>query len=51
MDVLSKGLRPMDSTAITMCMDNKLPIRVFNITKAGNVAAALRGDEVGTLVH
>ncbi len=51
MDVLAKGLRPMDSTAITMCMDNKLPIRVFNITEHGNVAAALRGDEVGTLVH
>ena len=51
MEVLSKGLRPMDSTAITMCMDNKLPIRVFNIGEAGNVAAALRGDEVGTLVH
>ena len=51
MDVLAKGLRPMDSTAITMCMDNKLPIRVFNIATEGNVAAALRGDEVGTLVH
>jgi uridylate kinase len=51
MEVLSQGLRPMDSTAITMCMDNKLPIRVFNITEKGNVAAALRGDQVGTLVH
>jgi uridylate kinase len=51
MQVLSQGLRPMDSTAITMCMDNKLPIRVFNITEEGNVAAALRGDQVGTLVH
>ncbi len=51
MDVLTLGLRPMDSTAITMCMDNKLPIRVFNITKVGNVAAALKGDQVGTLVH
>ena len=51
MDVISNGLRPMDTTAITMCMDNKLPIRVFNITEKGNVAAALRGDEVGTLVH
>ena len=51
MDVLAEGLRPMDSTAITMCMDNKLPIRVVNIATLGNVAAALRGDEVGTLVH
>ncbi|MDH3730865.1 MAG: UMP kinase [Acidimicrobiia bacterium] len=51
MDVLTQGLRPMDSTAITMCMDNKLPIRVFNITEVGNVAAALKGEQVGTLVH
>ena len=51
MEVLSKGLRPMDNTAITMCMDNKLPIRVFNILEIGNVAAALRGEDVGTLVH
>ncbi len=51
MDVLSKGLRVMDSTAITMCMDNDLPIRVFSIVEPGNVAMAIRGEPVGTLVR
>ncbi|HEX9856084.1 MAG TPA: UMP kinase [Acidimicrobiia bacterium] len=51
MEVISKRLQVMDSTAITMCMDNELPIRVFNISKPGNIAGAVRGDSVGTLVH
>jgi len=51
MDVLSERLQVMDSTAITMCMDNDLPIRVFNMMTPGAVAAAIRGDDVGTLVH
>ena len=51
MQVLERGLRVMDSTAITMCMDNDLPIRVFNITVPGNIARAVRGEPVGTLVR
>ena len=51
MEVLEKGLRVMDATAITMCMDNDLPIRVFDITVAGNIARAVRGEDVGTLVR
>lgn len=51
MKVLSDRLRVMDSTAITMCMDNDLPIRVFNIGKPGNIAGAVRGESIGTLVH
>jgi uridylate kinase len=51
MEVLEKGLRVMDNTAITMCMDNDLPIRVFNIGVPGNVARAVRGEAVGTLVR
>lgn len=51
MEVLEKGLRVMDSTAITMCMENDLPIRVFNITVPGNIARAVRGEPVGTLVR
>jgi uridylate kinase len=51
MQVLEQGLRVMDSTAITMCMDNHLPIRVFNITIQGNIARAVRGEPVGTLVR
>jgi len=51
MNVISERLQVMDSTAITMCMDNELPIRVFNMMKPGNIAAAVRGEPVGTLVH
>ncbi len=50
MEVLAKGLKVMDSTAITMCMDNDLPIRVFSIVEPGNIARAVRGEPVGTLV-
>jgi uridylate kinase len=49
-DVLNRGLKVMDSTAISLCMDNQLPIIVFNL-KAGNIVRVLSGDEVGTLVH
>jgi uridylate kinase len=51
MDVISQRLQVMDTTAITMCMDNALPIRVFNMMQPGNIASAVRGDTVGTLVH
>ncbi|GBE24517.1 uridylate kinase [bacterium BMS3Bbin02] len=51
MDAVNRRLRVMDTTAITMCMENNLPIRVFNISKPGNVAAAVRGEAVGSLVH
>jgi len=51
LDVINKGLRVMDATAITMCMENDLPIRVFNIGVAGNIARAVRGESIGTLVR
>jgi uridylate kinase len=51
MEVIEKGLRVMDTTAITMCMENHLPIRVFNISVPGNIAKAVRGEAIGTLVH
>lgn len=51
MQVIERGLRVMDTTAITMCMENELPIRVFNLTKPGNIARAVRGESVGTLVR
>lgn len=51
MDVLSQQLRVMDSTAITMCMENDIPIRVFNLAKPGNIASAVRGESIGTRVH
>jgi len=49
-DVLNRGLKVMDSTAVTLCMDNKLPILVFNMHKEGNILKALRGESVGTIV-
>jgi uridylate kinase len=49
-EVLNRGLKVMDATAISLCMDNRLPIIVFNL-KAGNVVRVLSGEEVGTLVH
>jgi uridylate kinase len=49
-EVLNRGLKVMDSTAISLCMDNRLPIIVFNL-KPGNVVRVLSGEEVGTLVH
>ncbi|MSO59765.1 MAG: UMP kinase [Ilumatobacteraceae bacterium] len=50
MDVITKGLKVMDSTAITFCMDNSLPIVVFDLLRPGNVKSILRGEAVGTLV-
>jgi len=50
-DVLNKGLQVMDSTAISLCMDNKLPILTFDMTKPGNVLRAVLGEKIGTLVH
>ncbi len=51
MDVLAQELKVMDSTAITMCKDHRLPIVVFNITVPGNIVRAVRGERIGTLVH
>jgi uridylate kinase len=50
-DVLNRGLGVMDSTAITLCMDNDLPIVVFDLLAPGNVRSILEGGDVGTLVR
>jgi uridylate kinase len=50
-DVLQRGLKVMDATAISLCMDNNLPIIVFNLKKAGNIGKVLNGKKVGTLVR
>jgi uridylate kinase len=49
-EVLNRSLKVMDSTAVSLCMDNGLPIIVFNL-RAGNLMRILSGEEVGTLVH
>jgi uridylate kinase len=51
MEVLKKGLGVMDSTAVTLCMDNNLPIVVFNLKGKGNIRKVVEGKKVGTLVR
>lgn len=48
--VLQQGLKVMDSTAISLCMDNALPIKVFNISHKGNLLKAVKGENIGTIV-
>lgn len=50
MEVLNRGLKVMDATATSLCMDNDLPIVVFDITHVGNLRRAVSGEEIGTLV-
>jgi uridylate kinase len=50
-DVLKDNLKVMDSTAISLCMDNALPILVFNLNTAGNFKRAILGEEIGTFVR
>jgi len=50
LEVLEKGLKVMDTTAISMCMDNKLPIIVFDLFKEGNLKQVVQGAPLGTLV-
>lgn len=50
-DVLAKGLHVMDSTATSLCMDNKMPILVFDLTVNGNISRVLKGENVGTTVE
>ena len=49
-EVILRKLSVMDSTAISLCMDNKIPIVVFNIDKPGNILKAALGQKIGTLV-
>ena len=50
-EVLQRGLQVMDSTAITFCMDNRLPIVVFDVSSPGNIGRVFTGEPIGTLVH
>ncbi len=50
MDVLKKGLKVMDATAISLCMDNNLPIIVFDLLKRGNIQRVVSGQNIGTVV-
>jgi uridylate kinase len=50
MDVLKKGLQVMDSTAISLCKDNNLPIIIFNLNRPGNIKRVITGEKIGSLV-
>lgn len=51
LDVLSQKLKVMDSTAISLCMDNELPVMVFNMLEPGNLRRAMTGERIGTIVR
>jgi len=50
LDVMNKSLEVMDGTAISLCRDHNLPIRVFNLTRGGNIKRVVLGEKVGSLV-
>ncbi len=50
-EVLKRGLKVMDATAVSLCMDNRLPIVVFNLTKEGNIKRVVMGEKIGTVVE
>lgn len=50
-EVLNKNLKVMDLTAVSLCMDNKLPILSFDLMTQGNILRAVRGEAIGTIVH
>jgi uridylate kinase len=51
MEVLQRGLKVMDAAAISLCMENQLPIVVFDFKKPGNIQAILQGKHIGTFVR
>lgn len=51
MDLLSKGLAVMDSTATSMCMDNNMELMVFNMNETGNIVKAMKGEKIGTIIN
>ncbi|MFH0763003.1 MAG: UMP kinase [Candidatus Omnitrophota bacterium] len=50
-DLLKKNLKVMDATAVSLCMDNKLPIIVFNLNKQGNIKRVVLGEKIGTIIE
>jgi uridylate kinase len=50
LSIINQNLKVMDSTAITLCMDNSLPLIVFNLKERGNFKRLAQGDKIGTLV-
>jgi uridylate kinase len=51
LEALQRGLKVMDATAISLCMENQIPIVVFDMKKSGNIRSILEGKPIGTLVR
>jgi uridylate kinase len=51
LDVLNKGLKVIDATAVSLCMDNKLPMIIFNLTTSGNIKKVVLGENIGTSIR
>jgi uridylate kinase len=51
LDIIKKGLRVMDTTAISLCKENNLPIVIFNLNRTGNIRRVVTGEKVGSLVN
>ena len=51
MEALKKQLKVMDATAFSLCMDNNMPIVIFNFEEKGNIKRVVLGDPIGTIVH
>ena len=50
LDVLKRGLKVMDSTSVSLCMDNKLPMVIFNVRQENSISRVLLGEKIGTTV-
>ncbi len=50
LEVLNRGLKVMDTTAVSLCMDNQLPIIVFNVRDSGNIRRIVQGEDIGSVV-
>ena len=50
-EIINQGLKAMDPTSVTLCMENRLPIVVFDLMTPGNLRSILEGERIGTLVH
>ncbi len=50
-EALSQGLKVIDSTAISLCMDNKMPIVIFKLMQRGNIMSVMKGEKVGSIIH
>jgi uridylate kinase len=51
MDFIQKGLQAMDTTAVTLCMENNIPILAFPLNEENSIVRAINGEKMGTLIH